>query len=146
MSRRRMVAMSVATIFLAGSAVAQETKMKRSDLPLAVEKTVAEASQGGTVTELSKETEHGKLTYEAVIVTNGHTKSVEMDSHGLIVEVEDEVSLDAVPAEVKSKLLTKAGAGKILKVETVTKSGTVVKYEAVVDTAGKKSEVSVDGK
>ena len=37
---------------------AQEKKIKRSDLPAPVEKTVGEVSQGATIKEFSKETEN----------------------------------------------------------------------------------------
>ena len=42
----------------------------------------------------------------------------------------------------------KAGKGKIVKVESLTKKGRLVAYEAQVDTNGKKTEVQVgpDGK
>jgi hypothetical protein len=45
-------------------------------------------------------------------------------------------------------LKAKAGAGKILKVESLTKHGKLVAYEAKVMTDGRKSEVQVgrDGK
>jgi hypothetical protein len=45
-------------------------------------------------------------------------------------------------------LQAKAGGGKILKVETLTKRGELVAYEAKVMNNGKKSEIQVgpDGK
>jgi len=45
-------------------------------------------------------------------------------------------------------LQAKAGNGKILKVESLTKKDKLVAYEAKVETNGKKSEVQVgpDGK
>jgi hypothetical protein len=49
---------------------------------------------------------------------------------------------------VKAGLQAKAGKGKIVKVESLTKKGKLVAYEAQVETNGKKSEVQVgpDGK
>jgi hypothetical protein len=45
-------------------------------------------------------------------------------------------------------LQAKAGKGKLVKVESLTKKDKLVAYEAQVDTNGKKSEVQVgpDGK
>ena len=135
-------------LFLAGIGSAQEKRIKRSELPPAVEKTVAEVSKGATVKGLSEETEKGKTTYEVEMVVKGHTKDVELDSSGAIVEVEEEAAMDSLPASVKAGLTAKAAAGKILKVESVTKNGKLVAYEAKVETAGKKSEIQVgpDGK
>jgi len=53
---------------------------------------------------------------------------------------EEEVSIDAVPAPVEAALQP---AGKVIKIETVTKDGKVT-YEAQVEKPGKKSEVAVD--
>ena len=49
---------------------------------------------------------------------------------------------------VKAGLTAKASGGRILKVESLTKNGKVVAYEARVETSGKKSEIQVgpDGK
>jgi hypothetical protein len=130
------------------NAVAQEQKIKRSELPAAVEKTVAAQSQGAVVRGFSREKENGQTYYEAEMMVNGHSKDVLIDEAGQIVEVEEQVGVDSLPAEVKDGLQAKAGQGKIVKVESITKHDKLVAYEAQVNTAGKKSEVQVgpDGK
>jgi len=135
-------------LLLAGPLSAQEKKIKRSDLPPAVEKTVAANSQGATIKGFSTEKEDGKTFYEAEMTVNGHSKDVLIAADGSIAEVEEEVSMDSLSADVKAGLQAKAGKGKILKVETITKKDKLVAYEAKVDTSGKKSEVQVgpDGK
>src|SRR6184192_2804078 len=47
---------ALACLFVAGVVSAQEKKIKRSDLPPAVEKTAAEVSKGATIKGFSKET------------------------------------------------------------------------------------------
>jgi len=138
----------LAGLFLAGIGSAQEKKIKRSELPPAVERTVVEISKGATVKGFSEETEKGETTYEVEMVVNGHTKDVELDANGAVLEVEEEAVMDSLPANVKAGLTAKAAGAKILKVESITKSGRLVAYEAKVETAGKKSEVQVgpDGK
>jgi len=133
----------VASLIIAGLGAAQEKKVKRSDLPPAVEKTVEEVSKGATIKGFSKETENGKTTYEVEMAVNGHSKDVEIDPSGVIVEVEEEVAMDSLSAAVKAGLDAKAARGKILKVESLTKNGKIVAYEAKVETAGKKSEIQV---
>ena len=66
----------------------------------------------------------------------------------LEVEIEEQVALDSLPSTVKAKLQAKAGGGKIVKVESLTKHDKLVAYEAKVQTAGKKTEIQVgpDGK
>ncbi len=124
-------------------AFAQEKKIQRSELPRAVEKTVAAQSQGATIKEFSEEKENGQLLYEAEMTIDGHSKDVSIDASGAVVEIEEQVSLDSLPGPVKSGLEAKAGPGKIVKVESITKHGKVVAYEAQILTAGKKSEVQV---
>jgi hypothetical protein len=142
------VAIAASALLLAGTASAQEKKIKRSDLPPAVEKTVAAQSEGATIKGFSTEKEKGQTLYEVELMVNGHSKDISMAADGSIVEIEEQVALDSLSADVKAGLQTKAGKGKILKVESLTKKGKLVAYEAQVDTNGKKSEVQVgpDGK
>jgi hypothetical protein len=128
--------------------VAQEKKIKRSDLPAAVEKTVQVESRGATIRDFSEEKENGKTYFELEMVVNGRGKDVTIDPTGAVVEVEEEVPFDSLPPAVKDGLKAKAGAGKIAKVESITKRNAVVAYEANVLVGGKKSEVQVgrDGK
>jgi hypothetical protein len=137
-----------ATLLISSMATAQEKKIKRSDLPPAVEKTVAAESKGATIRGFSQETEDGQLHYEAELMVNGHSKDVAMDASGAIVEVEEQVAIDSLPAAVEDGLQGKAGKGKLLKVESIVKHDKLVAYEAQVMTDGKKSEVQVgpDGK
>jgi hypothetical protein len=71
-----------------------------------------------------------------------------MDTNGQIVEVEEQVAVDSLSPAVRDGLQAKAGKGKLVKVESLTKHGKLVAYEAQVVTDGKKSEVQVgpDGK
>ena len=143
-----VAAIAAGLLLLAGNASAQEKKIKRSDLPPAVEKTVAAQSTGATIRGFSTEKENGQTLYEAELTVNGHSKDISMTADGSIVEIEEQVSLDSLPAEVKAGLQAKAGDGKILKVESLTKKDKLVAYEAKVETNGKKTEVQVgpDGK
>lgn len=138
----------IASLFIVGMGSAQEKKIKRSDLPPAVEKTVAEVSKGATIKGFTEEKKDGNTSYEVEMLVNGLTKDVEMDSSGAVMEVEEEVAMDSLSSDVKAGLAAKAGGSKIVKVESLTKKGKLVAYEAKVETAGKKSEIQVgpDGK
>jgi len=148
MKANLFVVLAASGLLLAGTSSAQEKKIKRSELPPAVEKTVAAQSAGATIKGFSTEKENGQTLYEAEMTVNGHSKDISMTADGSIVEIEEQVVLDSLSADVKAGLQTKAGKGKILKVESLTKKGKLVAYEAKVDTNGKKSEVQVgpDGK
>jgi hypothetical protein len=148
MKTNLFVAIAASGLLLVGAASAQEKKIKRSDLPPAVEKTVAAQSAGATIRGFSTEKEKGQTLYEVEMTVNGHSKDISIAPDGAIVEIEEQVALDSLSPEVKAGLQAKAGKGKILKVESLTKKDKIVAYEAQVETNGKKSEVQVgpDGK
>ena len=127
---------------------AQEKKLQRSDLPAAVQKTVDEQSKGATIKGLSTEVEDGKKIYEVQLTVNGHGKDISMDPQGHVLEVEEETPLDSLPPAVRDGLTKAAGKGTIRRVESLTKNGKLVAYEAAVKTGTKNSEVQVgpDGK
>lgn len=127
---------------------AQEKKIERKDLPPAVEKTVAEQSKGATIKGFSTEVENRKKLNEVELTVNGHGKDISIDEQGNVVETEEEVALDSLPTAVKDGLAKAAGKGTITKVESLSKGGKLVAYEAAVKTGMKKSEIQVgpDGK
>jgi hypothetical protein len=146
--KKLMLAALVTGLATLSAIQAQETKLKREELPPAVEKTVAEQSKGAAIRGFSTELEDGKRLYEVELVVSGHGKDISMDEQGNIVEVEEEVSIESLPGPVKDGLTKAAGAGTVGKVESLTKRGKLVAYEAVVKTGTKHSEVQVgpDGK
>ena len=149
MTRSKLVVTAAFTAMLfALPAMAQEKKVQKSDLPAAVQKTVDEQSKGATVRGFSTEMENGKMNYEAQLTVNGKTRDISMDANGVITEIEDQVDFASLPEAVQAGLKKKVGAGKILKVESLTKKDKLVAYEAVVETGGKKKEIQVgpDGK
>ena len=133
----------IVVLSFALSVFAQEKKIQRADLPSAIEKTVAAQTEGATIKAISQEKENGQTYYEAETTTNGHSKDILIDANGAVIEIEEEVALDSLPAAVKAGLQVKAGQGKIVKVESLTKHDKLVAYEAKVQTAGKRKEIQV---
>lgn len=109
---------------------AQEKNISRAQLPPAVEQTVQRESQGATIKGFAKEVEHGQTFYEASLNVSGHNKDVLIDKNGNVVEVEEEVAMDSLPATVQSALKRAAGTGTIQSIESLTKNGKLVAYEA----------------
>ena len=143
---KRLFGISVfAALLLAASlATAQaEKKVRRNQLPAAVEKTVAAESQGATIKGFSREVEKGKTYYEAEMSINGLGKDILMDSKGNIVEVEEQVDIATLPQAVQDALKRAAGAGTIEMVESLTKNGKLVAYEGHVKRGKKRSEIQV---
>ncbi len=122
---------------------AQEKKIKREQLPPAVEKTVATETQGATIKGFATEMENGRRLYEVELVVNGHHKDISMDRNGAIVEVEEEVTIDSLPATVQDALRKAAGSETIEMVESLTKNGKLVAYEGHVKRGARRSEIQV---
>jgi hypothetical protein len=147
----RLITFSAAASIVLSSLVSgqdHEKKIQRSELPPAVQKAVVEQSQGATIRGFSREKEKGQTFYEAELLANGLSRDVLMDKDGKVVEVEEQVPLESLSPEVRQGLQAKARKGKLVKVESLTKGGKLVAYEARVSTNGKRSEVQVgpDGK
>ena len=125
-----------------------EKKISQADLPPAVQKAAQEQSKGATVKGYSQDNENGQVEYEIEMIVNGHYKDVAFSPDGRVLEVEEQVEMAALPASVQSGLNNKAGKGSITKVESITKHGAIVAYEAQVNTMGKHSEIQIgpDGK
>jgi hypothetical protein len=124
-------------------AAAQEKKIKREQLPPAVENTVAAESAGATIKGFASEREHGQQFYEVSLNVNGHNKDILMDGNGNVVEVEEQVSLDSLPSNVQDALKKRAGGGTITVVESLMKNGQLVAYEAHVKHGIRRSEIQV---
>ena len=133
----------IVTGFAFSAAQAQEKKIKRGQLPPAVETTVARESEGATIKGFATEVEHGVKLYEASLTVNGHSKDILIDKNGNIVEVEEEVSMDSLPATVQTALKKAADSGTIQVIESLTKNGNLVAYEAQVKHGKKRSEIQV---
>ncbi len=150
MKPKYIAAIGVVALALSIIAAAEdnEKKIKRSDLPQAVEKAVEDQSKGATIRGFSQETENGKVAYEAQLLVEGHTKDILMDETGSVLEIEEQVTIDALSSAVKDGLMAKAKGGSIKKVESLTKKGSIVAYEAQIVKGTKKSEIQVgpDGK
>ena len=133
----------VAFTFLALSGIAAAKSLQLKDLPAAVQKTVQEQTKGAEIKTISKETEKGVTQYEIETIVNGKHRDFNVDTKGGLVVVEEETSIDSIPAAAKAAIEKKVAGGKLGMVETVTKGSTTL-YEASFTTkAGKKSAVLV---
>lgn len=138
----------MAILFVVGcagvfAAQAQERKIQRKDLPRAVDAAVTRESAGATIKGFAMEKENGKQTYEVELVVDGRSKDMSMDAKGNVLEIEEEVSMDSLPDAVRAGLTASAGTGTITKVESLTKRGKLVAYEAAVTSGAKHREVQV---
>jgi uncharacterized membrane protein YkoI len=120
-----------------------QKKLTLKDLPPAVQKTVEENLKGGEIKAIDREKEKGVTQYEIESILNGKHRDFNVDTKGNLVETEEEISIESIPAPAKAAILKKAGGGKVGTVEVVAKGGAIY-YEAAFTTKnGTKSEVLV---
>jgi len=130
-------------LVLAAAIAATASKLKLSDLPPAVQKTVQAELKGANITSISKETEKGVQQYEIETVINGKHRDFNVDAKGALLVVEEETTLETIPAAAKAAILKKVGDGKLGMVELFKRGGETM-YEAAYTTkAGKKNEILV---
>lgn len=139
----RLLTASLLAMAFTVNAAAAEKRISRAQLPKAVRRTADEQSRGATVRQYTTDFENGRREYEIEMISDGHSKDVAIAPDGRLLEIEEEVNINALPAQIVSALRKRAGRGQITKVESVRKNGTVVAYEAQVHTAGKHSEIQV---
>lgn len=71
---------------------AGEVKIALTDAPGAVQATIKKEAGSGEVKEIEKETENGRVVYEAEVVTNGKTEEITVGEDGTLLgrEAEDD--------------------------------------------------------
>lgn len=123
--------LTLSTVLIAlslGVAVA-EKKLALKDLPEAVQKTVQTELKGGAIRNITKETEGGIAQYEIETMLNGKHRDFNVDTKGKLLVMEEETSIDSIPAAAKTAILKKVGNGKVGMVELFTRGGETM-YEA----------------
>jgi hypothetical protein len=135
------VCLAVALLTRVNASIAEEP-LKKSDLPAEVQKTADAQGAGASVLGYFKDKNHGRVEYEVQMMVGDHTKDVTIDPQGHVLEVEEQVVADDLPANVFHGLSAQARKGKITKIESLTKSGRIVAYEAQVS-GGKHAEIQV---
>ena len=121
-----------------------DTKVNIDALPPAVQTAIKNQTKGATILGASQENEYGHLTYEVETKIDGKSRDLTFDDNGSLLEVEQEVDLDSIPAPAKEAIAKRAAKGTVKKVESVTQ-GSKTSYEADVQMQnGKSREVAVN--
>jgi hypothetical protein len=134
---------SILVLFTFEAAESQERRISRKQLPAAVEQTVARESEGAHIEGFATEIEHRQKLYELSLTVNGRSKDVLIQKDGTVVEIEEEVSFSDLPADVQKGLKEAAGVRTIETVESLTKKGQLVAYEAQLRLKKRRSEIQV---
>jgi len=139
---RRLTSATILLIsFTAGGIAAK--KLTIQDLPPDVQKTVQAELKGGEIKSIDRETENGVTQYEVETIRNGKHRDFEVDLKGKLLVVEEETTIESLPAPAKAAILKKVADGKLGMVEQVLKGGETMFEAAYTTKTGRKHEVVV---
>lgn len=135
-------ALLAAALLAIGLAAHAESKIPCSAVPAAVLAQAKTEGQGAIIRSCVKEKENGKLTYEVETLKGHKSRDMIFDPSGNLVEVEQEVTGESLPAAVSGAMAQAANGGKIGKIESVTRHGAIASYETTITRNGKRNEVA----
>lgn len=125
-----------------------EVKIKLSETPAAVPKTLKREASGAAIETVTRQTEDNKTTYEAEVAIDGKIYEITVAADGILQQKtlkeddETEVQLSDCPKPVQKTLNREANGAKIDKVDKETRYGTPV-YEIDVTIDGRNYEILV---
>jgi len=141
----------VVTVF--GIARADEEKLPLDKVPKAIKATIAKRFPKADLVGASKETENGKTEFEVSIKDGAAKIDATFDAEGNLLVFEKEIASKDLPKAVRDAIEVKYPKSTIKLAEEVVKvkdgKEKLEFYEAIVDTADKKSfelQVASDGK
>jgi hypothetical protein len=101
-----------------------------SDCPAAVTTAVAKLYEGSTINKCKPEVEHGRAQVEVKLTKKDGAKiEIDFTKDGQVIQVEEKVALDAVPAPVMKAFATKYPGAKAERGEKQTHADGKVFYE-----------------
>jgi|SRR5215471_10660867 len=118
-------------------------KLELKDLPPAVQTTIQSEAKGADIKNISKETEHGVAQYEVETMLNGKHRDFNVDTKGALLVVEEETTIDSIPAPAKATIVKTVAGGKLGTVEIFKRGGEAMYEAAYTSRDGKKHEVLV---
>ncbi len=133
-----------------------EVKITLDQAPAEVKASIERESHGSTIEEIEKETKDGKSTFEIEVVKDGKKTEIKFAEDGKVIghdeddkdeEGDVKLTLDQVPAAVKTTLQRKSQGAEITAIEKEEENGRTV-YVADLLKGKEKSEIKVaeDGK
>lgn len=144
--KKRMMMLSVVGLsvvgmvaFVAWAGDEREEEITLDAMPEAARAALLELAGGAMITEAECEQEHGALVYEAEWVADGVEHEAAVTADGALVEMEEEIPLEAAPAEVRAAIAQHFGADAMVTVERKM----VVVYEVEAEVDGEERELLI---
>ena len=130
-------------IGLASCTCHKSRKVTLDKLPAAVNAAVVKETAGASIKQIEAEKRKHTRTYTVEFTKNGKEGEIELNCKGDVIEREQEVTLNDVPAAAKATLLKAIGAASASEIEMKVRNGKTI-YTAEYPKDGKKMEIVVD--
>ena len=111
------------------SAVAQDVKLKKKQVPRAVIAAFESAYPQATIRGYAREKENGKVYYEVESVEGQTTRDVLYNADGTVAEIEESIAAGDLPADALKALRANYPGAVVTKAEKITR-GDITEYEA----------------
>jgi hypothetical protein len=116
-----------------------EEKVSLDQLPPAVKATILEEAKGGAIEQIGREREGDKTVYEAEWTVGGQKHDAKVSAEGALIELEEDVSPEDVPAAVRAVAAKKFPANAQVEYERKM----IVLYELEAEIDGREIELLV---
>jgi len=140
---RILVVMSISFLILSTICFGGEKKIPKSKLPAAVLQTFQQHFPTAVIKNQTVETTDGKSIYEIESIDSSRSRDVTFQADGTIVEVEQSLSENELPAHVLDSLRAKYPNGAIQRIESSTRANHV-EYEIALRNGSKRFTVIVN--
>jgi hypothetical protein len=119
-----------------------ESTLALTDTPAAVQAAIKQFAGSNAIEKITKESEDGKVIYEASVKIDGTKQAIEVLEDGTVHLTEKTVALKDTPAAVQTAIKKLAGSGTVDEI-IEENAGGKKNYEAAVTIDGKKKEADI---
>jgi hypothetical protein len=138
------IAVAITAVLVASvSAVTQERKISRKDVPIAVINAFKAAYPTATIKGYAREKEHGKTFYEIESKDGSIGRDVLYNPDGTIAEIEETIAANDLPSAIQEAIRTKYPGAVVTKAEKTT-VGEKVTYEVIARRGKKRLSMEFD--
>jgi uncharacterized membrane protein YkoI len=140
-----VIAAMAASWVVFGQANAEEKALHKSQVPKAVLEAFEKAYPNMKDVEFEKEMFNGQAAYELEYKTNNEEHEVLYSADGTLLQKEEEIEGETLPAAVKDAIRKAYPKAEIKEVEKIMKpDNALMGYEVEIVTAGKEIELELD--
>jgi hypothetical protein len=95
------------------------------------------------IKNVGKEIKEGVTYYEIESLDSGTRRDLLYKEDGMVFEIEENLTIDAIPANIKKALDTKYPEGEVKKAEKITR-GNTIQFEVLMENQEENLEVVMD--